>query len=82
MCCCWCSTMTAPPRAARWRRAGWWCSATAPPWARRRRTARGVALHSLRLGLIGKADVVEFHARRSGPLQPYHGRRSAPVCWT
>lgn len=35
------------------------------------RVARGVALRSLRLGLIGKADVVEFRARRSGPPQPY-----------
>ncbi len=26
------------------------------------RTARGLALRSLRLGLIGKADIVEFHA--------------------
>lgn len=35
------------------------------------RIGRGVALRSLRLGLVGKADVVEFHARRSGPPQPY-----------
>lgn len=35
------------------------------------RIGRGVALLSRRLGLVGKADVVEFHARRSGPPQPY-----------
>ena len=35
------------------------------------RIARGVALRSRRRGLVGKADVVEFHARRSGPPQPY-----------
>ncbi|PWC38473.1 CRISPR-associated protein Cas4 [Azospirillum sp. TSO22-1] len=35
------------------------------------RVARGVALRSRRLGLIGKADVVEFHARRGGPPVPY-----------
>lgn len=35
------------------------------------RVARGVALCSRRLGLIGKADVVEFRSRRSGPPQPY-----------
>ncbi|MBP2316282.1 CRISPR-associated protein Cas4 [Azospirillum soli] len=35
------------------------------------RVARAVALRSVRLGLIGKADVVEFRSRRSGPPQPY-----------
>lgn len=35
------------------------------------RVARGVALRCGRLGLIGKADVVEFHARRGGPPVPY-----------
>lgn len=29
------------------------------------RTARGLALRSLRLGLVGKADIVEFHATGS-----------------
>lgn len=31
------------------------------------RTARGLALRSLRLGLIGKADVIEFHAPGTVP---------------
>ena len=35
------------------------------------RIARGVALRSPRLGLIGKADVVEFHRVRGGPAQPF-----------
>jgi CRISPR-associated exonuclease Cas4 len=29
------------------------------------RTSTGVALRSLRLGLVGKADVVEFHRRKA-----------------
>jgi CRISPR-associated exonuclease Cas4 len=32
------------------------------------RTARGIALRSLRLGLAGKADVVEFHHDSAGAL--------------
>lgn len=35
------------------------------------RTERGVALRSLRLGLIGKADVVEFHRRPDGAWLPF-----------
>jgi CRISPR-associated exonuclease Cas4 len=34
------------------------------------RIARGVALRSLRLGLVGRADVVEFHSRRGAPPLP------------
>jgi len=32
---------------------------------------RGLPLRSLRLGLIGKADVVEFHRSESGTWQPF-----------
>lgn len=35
------------------------------------RTERGVALRSLRLGLIGKADVVEFHKTDDGRWLPF-----------
>jgi len=35
------------------------------------RIERGVSLRSLRLGLIGKADVVEFHKMEAGNWQPY-----------
>jgi len=35
------------------------------------RIARGVALRSLRLGLIGKADVVEFHRIEGGKWRPF-----------
>jgi CRISPR-associated exonuclease Cas4 len=35
------------------------------------RIERGVPLRSLKLGLIGKADVVEFHRSEEGKLQPY-----------
>ena len=35
------------------------------------RIARGVSLRSLRLGLIGKADVVEFHHVERGRWQPF-----------
>jgi CRISPR-associated exonuclease Cas4 len=35
------------------------------------RIERGVPLRSLKLGLIGKADVVEFHKREAGNWQPY-----------
>lgn len=35
------------------------------------RIERGVPLRSLRLGLIGKADVVEFHKVEGGNWQPY-----------
>lgn len=35
------------------------------------RTERGVPLRSLRLGLIGKADVVEFHKTEGGNWHPY-----------
>jgi len=42
------------------------------------RIARGVALRSLRLGLVGKADVVEFHRSEHGPGVPIRG---APGLW-
>jgi len=35
------------------------------------RVARGVSLRSLRLGLIGKADVVEFHRVEPGKWRPF-----------
>jgi CRISPR-associated exonuclease Cas4 len=35
------------------------------------RIERGLPLRSLRLGLIGKADVVEFHRTESGTWQPF-----------
>ena len=35
------------------------------------RIERGVSLRSLRLGLIGKADVVEFHREESGAWLPF-----------
>ncbi len=35
------------------------------------RIVRGVALRSLKLGLTGKADVVEFHRGDEGAWQPY-----------
>lgn len=35
------------------------------------RRAFGLAMRSLRLGLSGKADVVEFHRRPNGAWQPY-----------
>ena len=35
------------------------------------RTARGVSLRSLKLGLIGKADVVEFHRAEGGVWRPF-----------
>jgi CRISPR-associated exonuclease Cas4 len=35
------------------------------------RTARGVPLRSLRLGLVGKADVVEFHRGEGGIWRPF-----------
>jgi len=35
------------------------------------RVGRGVSLRSLRLGLIGKADVVEFHRREDGTWRPF-----------
>jgi CRISPR-associated exonuclease Cas4 len=35
------------------------------------RVARGVSLRSLRLGLIGKADVVEFHWVEQGKWRPF-----------
>jgi CRISPR-associated exonuclease Cas4 len=34
------------------------------------RTARGLRLHSLRLGLVGQADVVEFRRAESGVVLP------------
>jgi len=35
------------------------------------RVERGVALRSLKLGLVGKADVVEFHRTGQGAWQPF-----------
>jgi CRISPR-associated exonuclease Cas4 len=35
------------------------------------RLAFGLALHSFRLGLVGKADVVEFHRDEAGNWQPF-----------
>jgi CRISPR-associated exonuclease Cas4 len=35
------------------------------------RTCRGLLIRSLRLGLSGKADVVEFHAQPAGPDRPF-----------
>ncbi|MFH1079654.1 MAG: CRISPR-associated protein Cas4 [Pseudomonadota bacterium] len=35
------------------------------------RIERGVALRSLRLGLVGKADVVEFHRKSDGSWLPF-----------
>ncbi len=35
------------------------------------RIVRGLRIRSLRLGLIGQADVVEFHQQSTGPPQPY-----------
>ena len=35
------------------------------------RLAYALALHSFRLGLVGKADVVEFHLEDSGHWQPF-----------
>ena len=34
------------------------------------RTSRGLRLHSLRLGLVGQADVVEFHPSIDGVVLP------------
>jgi CRISPR-associated exonuclease Cas4 len=34
------------------------------------RTSRGLRLHSLRLGLVGQADVVEFHPSTDGVVLP------------
>jgi CRISPR-associated exonuclease Cas4 len=35
------------------------------------RVARGLRLRSLRLGLVGQADVVEFHRQPAGPWRPF-----------
>lgn len=35
------------------------------------RVSRSLALRSLKLGVVGKADVVEFHARKNAPAQPF-----------
>jgi CRISPR-associated exonuclease Cas4 len=35
------------------------------------RTVRGLSLRSLRLGLVGKADVVEFHCETGGIWRPF-----------
>lgn len=49
------------------------------------RIERGVPLRSLRLGLIGKADVVEFHKVEGGLWQPFpveykHGKPKPDRC--
>ena len=49
------------------------------------RIERGVPLRSLKLGLIGKADVVEFHLTEEGTWQPFpveykRGKPKADTC--
>jgi CRISPR-associated exonuclease Cas4 len=48
------------------------------------RIARGIALRSLRLGLIGKADVVEFHRHGDGerpfPVEYKRGKPKKDFC--
>jgi CRISPR-associated exonuclease Cas4 len=43
----------------------------ADEWRDGVRICRGVRLRSLRLGLVGRADVVEFRPTAEGPMQPY-----------
>ena len=46
------------------------------------RTVRGMPLRSLRLGLVGQADAVEFHRRKAEPDQPPGVRlEGAPGEW-
>lgn len=44
------------------------------------RIARDVALRSLRLGLVGKADVVEFHGTTPFPIEHKRGRAKTNRC--
>ena len=49
------------------------------------RIARGLRLHSFRLGLVGQADVVEFSEDENGISQPYiieykHGKPKIDFC--
>lgn len=49
------------------------------------RIARGLRLRSLRLGLTGQADVVEFHRQPDGSLRPFpveykRGRPKPDIC--
>ncbi len=44
------------------------------------RIARDVALRSLRLGLVGKADVVEFHDGKPYPVEHKRGHNKANDC--
>jgi CRISPR-associated exonuclease Cas4 len=44
------------------------------------RIARDVALRSLRLGLVGKADVVEFHGVTPFPVEHKRGRAKTNRC--
>ena len=49
------------------------------------RIVRGLRLRSLRLGLVGQADVVEFHCRPGGVRHPFHveykrGRPKPDIC--
>jgi CRISPR-associated exonuclease Cas4 len=43
----------------------------ADEWRDGVRICRGIRLRSLRLGLVGRADVVEFRPTAEGPMQPY-----------
>jgi CRISPR-associated exonuclease Cas4 len=45
------------------------------------RIARGLRLRSLRLGLVGKADVVEFHRLKKNSIQLGVLFEGAPGCW-
>lgn len=45
------------------------------------RIARGVSLRSLRLGLIGKADVVEFHQRAAESVSPDRRKSTRHAGW-
>jgi CRISPR-associated exonuclease Cas4 len=54
-------------------------------WREGVRICRGLAVRSLRLGLTGKVDVVEFHPQPHGPPRPYvieykHGRPKPDRC--
>jgi CRISPR-associated exonuclease Cas4 len=43
----------------------------ADEWRDGVRICRGIRLRSLRLGLVGRADVVEFRPTAEGPMQPH-----------
>ena len=44
------------------------------------RIVRDLSLRSLRLGLVGKADVVEFHGKTPFPVEHKRGRQKANDC--